>query len=137
MNNNFRFYNAGLYIRLSDEDGDKEESDSVTNQRKLLLGFCARQEEILVKDLYIDDGFSGTNFNRPDFKRMIRDIENQVIDCVIVKDLSRFGRDYIDSGKYLERFFPQHGIRFIAIADGIDSNKSEYDLMLPIRNIYN
>lgn len=137
MNNNFRYYNAGLYIRLSDEDGDKEESDSVTNQRKLLLGFCARQEDILVKDLYIDDGFSGTNFNRPDFKRMIRDIENQVIDCVIVKDLSRFGRDYIDSGKYLERFFPQRGIRFISIADGIDSNRSEYDLMLPIRNIFN
>ncbi|MGN0436977.1 MAG: recombinase family protein [Lachnospiraceae bacterium] len=137
MSNNIKFYNAGLYIRLSDEDGDKEESDSVTNQRKLLLDFSSKQEDILVKDIYVDDGFSGTTFNRPDFKRMISDIEKQVINCVIVKDLSRFGRDYIDSGKYLERFFPQNEIRFISISDGIDSNRNEYDMMLPIRNIFN
>lgn len=137
MSNNFKYYNAGLYIRLSDEDGDKEESDSVTNQRKLLLDFSSKQEDILVKDIYVDDGFSGTTFNRPDFKRMINDIEKHVINCVIVKDLSRFGRDYIDSGKYLERFFPQHEVRFISISDGIDSNRNEYDMMLPIRNIFN
>lgn len=137
MSNNFEYYNAGLYIRLSDEDGDKTESDSVINQRKLLLEFVSKQENILVKDIYVDDGVSGTTFNRPDFQRMINDIKNHVINCVIVKDLSRFGRDYINSGKYLERFFPQHEVRFISISDGIDSNRSEYDMMLPIRNIFN
>lgn len=116
------FYVA-LYIRLSREDGDKEESDSVSNQRKLLIEYIENKQEFVLKDVYVDDGYSGTNFERPEFKRMIQDIEKGEINCVIVKDLSRFGRDYIDTGRYLERFFPEMGIRFISLSDGIDSMK--------------
>lgn len=130
-------YLTALYIRLSREDGDKEESDSIGNQRKLLMEYIASKEELVLKDIYIDDGYSGTNFNRPDFKRLIHDIEEKEVNCVIVKDLSRFGRDYIDTGRYLERFFPEMGVRFIAISDGIDSKRQTYDMMLPIKNIFN
>ena len=130
-------FNAGIYIRLSREDGDKEESDSVGNQRKLLTEYVAKKEDFILYDIYVDDGYSGTNFNRPNFQRMIADIENGKINCVVVKDLSRFGRDYIDTGRYLERYFPEMGVRFISVTDGIDSMKRAYDMLLPIKNIFN
>ena len=133
---NLLFYTA-IYIRLSREDGDKEESDSVNNQRKLLLDYIQSKEDFILQDIYIDDGYSGTNFERPEFRRLIKDIETGRINCVVVKDLSRFGRDYIDTGRYLERFFPERGIRFISLSDGIDSMKKAYDMMLPIKNIFN
>lgn len=136
MEKNIIFFVA-LYIRLSREDGDKEESDSVGNQRKLLLEYMEKKEDCVLKDIYIDDGYSGTNFNRPDFKRMLNDIEQGEVNCVIVKDLSRFGRDYIDTGRYLERYFPEKGVRFISISDGIDSMKQAYDMIVPIKNIFN
>lgn len=87
--------------------------------------------------VFIDDGYSGTNFQRPGFQRMIADMEAGKINCVVVKDLSRFGRDYIDSGRYLERIFPDQDVRFIAVTDGIDSAKQSYDMLLPIKNIFN
>lgn len=130
-------YDAAFYIRLSCEDGDKEESDSVGNQRKLLQEYIEKHEEFSLYDTYVDDGFSGTNFARPEFRRMIEDIKKRKINCVIVKDLSRFGRDYIETGKYLERKFPEWGVRFISVSDGIDSLKHVYDMMLPIKNIFN
>ena len=130
-------FNVAVYIRLSREDGDKEESDSVGNQKKLLTEYVSRKDELILYDVYIDDGFTGTNFNRPAFKRMIKDIEAGKVNCVIVKDLSRFGRDYIDTGRYLEREFPELGVRFISITDGIDSMKQAYDMLLPIKNIFN
>ena len=130
-------WRAALYARLSREDGDKAESDSIANQKKLLENFVADTSEIQYVDLYVDDGYTGTNFDRPDFKRMISDIEVGRINCVIVKDLSRFGRDYIDVGRYLERWFPAHGVRFIAISDSIDSLKGAYDMLLPVKNIFN
>ena len=102
------FY-AAVYIRLSREDGDKEESDSVGNQRKLLKEYVSKMEDVIVYDTYVDDGYTGTSFNRPSFKRMITDIEEGKVNCVVVKDLSRFGRDYIDTGRYLERVFPEIG----------------------------
>lgn len=136
MNKNIVYYVA-LYIRLSREDGDKEESDSVSNQKKLLTEYIENHPEFLLTDIYIDDGYSGTNFERPEFKRMIQEIENKRINCVIVKDLSRFGRDYIDTGRYLERYFPNMGVRFISLSDGIDSMKQAYDMLLPIKNIFN
>lgn len=128
---------VAAYVRLSREDGDKLESDSVGNQKTLLQEFIRRREGLKLIDLYIDDGWSGTNFERPSFQRMIRDIEGGRIDCVIVKDLSRFGRDYLETGRYLERYFPQHNIRFISVLDGIDSEKRQYDLMMPIKNLFN
>lgn len=125
------------YIRLSREDGDKTESDSIVNQRRLIANYLSDKQEFTCHDTYVDDGYTGTNFNRPEFQRMIADIEANKINCVIVKDLSRFGRDYIDTGRYLERYFPDHDIRFIAITDGIDSSRQEYDMLLPIKNIFN
>ena len=132
-----RLFNVAIYIRLSREDGDKEESDSVGNQRKLLTEYVNKQDDFILYDVYIDDGFTGTNFNRPDFHRMIADIEDGKVNCVVVKDLSRFGRDYIDTGRYLERVFPELGVRFISVTDNIDSNKQAYDMLLPIKNIFN
>lgn len=129
--------NAAIYIRLSREDGDKEESDSVGNQRKFLTEYVTKKEEFILYDIYIDDGYSGTNFNRPGFRRMIADIEDGKVNCVIVKDLSRFGRDYIDAGRYLERYFPELGVRFISVTDNIDSVEQAYDMLLPIKNIFN
>lgn len=132
-----RLYNTAVYIRLSKEDGDKEESDSVGNQKRLLTQHVKRQDDMVLYDIYVDDGYTGTNFNRPEFKRMIQDIEKGTVNCVIVKDLSRFGRDYIDTGWYLERIFPDLEVRFISITDNIDSMKQSYDLLLPIKNIFN
>lgn len=130
-------FNTAIYIRLSREDGDKEESDSVGNQKKLLTDYVNGQNELVLYDVYVDDGFTGTNFNRPAFKRMLKDIKAGKVNCVIVKDLSRFGRDYIDTGRYLERDFPEMGVRFISVTDNIDSMKQAYDMLLPIKNIFN
>lgn len=130
-------WRAALYARLSREDGDKLESDSIANQKALLERFAAGQPDLQVVSLYIDDGYTGTNFRRPDFRRMIEDIEAGRVNCVIVKDLSRFGRDYIDVGRYLERWFPEHGVRFLAVNDSIDSEAGPYDMLLPVKNVFN
>lgn len=130
-------FNTAFYIRLSKEDGDKEESDSIGNQRKMLMEYIKGREELVLYDAYVDDGCSGTNFNRPGFRRMMQDIEKGIVNCVIVKDLSRFGRDYIDTGKYLERYFPDKEVRFVAVTDNIDSFKHSYDMLLPIKNVFN
>ena len=128
---------TALYERLSREDGDRLESDSIINQQRMLADYCALHPEFQVVDHYSDDGYTGTNFNRPAFKRMLSDIESGRITCVIVKDLSRFGRDYIDMGYYLERYFPAHGVRFIAINDNVDSQQGPYDMLLPLKNVFN
>ena len=128
---------TALYCRLSREDGDREESDSIANQRKLLEGYLADHPELTAAEYYTDDGCTGTNFNRPGFQRMLEDIRSGRICCVLVKDLSRFGRDYIETGRYLERWFPDHGIRFIAVTDNIDSARGAYDMMMPLKNLFN
>ena len=130
-------YRAAPYERLSREDGDRLESDSILNQQRLIEDYCARHPEFVLTEHYADDGYTGTNFNRPAFQRLVSDIEAGKIDCVIVKDLSRFGRDYIDMGHYLERYFPSRQVRFIAINDNVDSNKGPYDMMLPLKNVFN
>lgn len=116
-----KLWKSALYIRLSREDGDKAESDSVTNQKKLLTHYIKEHEEFMFSEVYIDEDFTGTNFKRPAFLRMIKDIEKGIINNVIVKDLSRFGRDYIGAGKYLEHIFPKYNCRFISILDDLDS----------------
>lgn len=130
-------YNVSLYERLSREDGDRLESDSIVNQQRMLEDYCERHPEFHVVDHYSDDGYTGTNFDRPAFKQLLSDIEAGKVNCVIVKDLSRFGRDYIDMGHYLERYFPSHGVRFIAINDGVDSERGPYDMLLPLKNVFN
>lgn len=130
-------WNVAQYMRLSREDGDKLESDSIINQRQMLSNYIVSKPDLAGKLEYVDDGYTGTNFSRPAFQRMIADIEAGEINCVLVKDLSRFGRDYIDVGRYLERWFPEHGVRFIAINDNIDSEKGPYDMLLPVKNVFN
>ncbi len=116
MNNSF---NVGLYIRLSRDDGNIE-SDSIVSQRSLLNQYV-KENNYNVIDEYVDDGFTGTNFERPAFKRMINDIENGKINMIITKDMSRLGRDYIGTGELIEKYFPNNNIRYIAINDGIDT----------------
>ena len=137
MKKNDSIYKTAAYCRKSHDDGDNTESESVSNQRRLIEDFCARRNDLDMVSCYADDGCTGTNFDRPDFKRMVADIKAGLIQCVVVKDLSRFGRDYIDMGYYLERFFPKYGVRFIAINDRIDSGIEPYDLTLPLRNVFN
>lgn len=102
-----RSYQVGVYIRLSRDDGDDRESESVENQRDIINRFIEENEDLDFFDEYVDDGYTGTNFDRPSFKRLLNDIENGKINCVITKDLSRFGRDHIDTGQYLERYLPR------------------------------
>jgi DNA invertase Pin-like site-specific DNA recombinase len=128
------------YTRLSREDGDKDESDSITNQKELIRSFVAKRQDISLAASYEDDGYSGVDFNRPSFKRMIEDIKAGKVNCVIVKDLSRLGRNYIETGKLLERFFPFMGVRFIAINDSYDSlshNAQTDNLIIPFKNLIN
>lgn len=118
-------YKAALYIRLSKDDGDKTESDSVFNQRRILSSYVHNHPDIDLVDYYIDDGFIGANFNRPDFIRMMDDIYGGKVDCVIVKDSSRFARNAAENGRYLGEVFPKLGVRFIAINDAIDTGNSQ------------
>ena len=116
-----KIYNVGLYIRLSREDDDKTEmSESITNQKSLLLQYV-NENNLRVYDIYIDDGYSGTNFDRPDFNRLLKDIELGKINMVITKDMSRLGRDYIGTGNLIEKYFPEHNVRYIAVTDNIDT----------------
>ena len=131
-------WRAGLYVRLSREDGDRAESESVASQKALLSRFA--EERNLPFEFYIDDGWSGTDFDRPSFRRMIADVTSKKINCVVVKDLSRFGRNYVESGKYLETVFPLFHVRFIAVNDGIDSEENPQSMntvLVPFKNILN
>ena len=118
-------YRVAKYLRLSRDDGDDRESESIENQRDIIDNFIKNNDDLEDVGEYIDDGYTGTNFNRPDFKRMIEDIEDGKIDCIITKDLSRFGRDHIDTGYYLERYLPTKAIRYIAIGDNVDTNSPD------------
>ena len=130
-------YHAALYIRLSKEDESEGPSQSVQNQESLLREFV-QQHRLSVYDTYIDDGWSGTNFDRPAFQRMIADIEAKKVNMVITKDLSRLGRDYILTGHYMERYFPEHRVRYISLLDGIDTGvDSTANDITPFRAIMN
>ena len=117
-------YKVGIYVRLSKEDVDKclDESESIKNQKTLLTEYVQKLgDKYELIDVYIDQGFTGTNFNRPDFQRMVKDIENEKINMVVTKDLSRLGRDYIETGEYIEKWFPENNVRYISVTDGIDT----------------
>lgn len=142
---------AAMYLRLSRDDSDvgdvtdgkgnvKSESNSIGNQRELIRAYIHEQQDIELYDIYVDDGFSGSNFDRPEFKRMMIDVEAGRVNCVIVKDLSRFGRDYIESGRYLQKVFPGLGVRFVALTDHYDSfhaDDGESGIVLPVKNFIN
>ena len=131
-------YHAAKYIRLSYTDDKSKESDSVQNQRKFLDSFAENQPDIEVIEEYVDDGVSGIIFDRENFKKMMADIDAGTINCVIVKDLSRLGREYIETGRYLRRIFPAYGVRFIAVNDNIDTLKdSGDDLVVSVKSIIN
>lgn len=140
-------YQVAIYLRLSKEDGDfssfsgkKSESDSISNQRELIGNYMKEHPELELMEEFCDDGFTGTNFNRPDFIRMMDAVKSKKINCIIVKDLSRFGREYIEAGNYIEKIFPQLGIRFIAINDHYDSaaaNSQSDGIILPFKNLIN
>lgn len=130
---------ACIYLRLSRDDGDNVESNSIVNQRSLLRDY-ARSQELTIIEEFVDDGISGLTFNRPDFNRMMTMVDEKAIDTIIVKDLSRFGRDYIETGKYLQRIFPAMGIRFISVNDHYDSltaDTNETHLVMPIKSLIN
>ena len=127
---------TALYCRLSHEDSMQGESNSIQNQRKILTEY-AQSKGFRNTKFYIDDGFSGTNFNRPGFENMMADMEDGKIATIIVKDLSRLGRNYIETGRYIELTFPEYDVRFIAINDNYDSLHSENEQQLGIINIFN
>ena len=134
-------YDAALYLRLSKDDMDidgsaKTESNSIANQRELLRNFVKSQPDIQIFDIYVDDGYSGSNFDRPEFIRMTKDIESGNVNCVIVKDLSRFGREYIEAGRFIQKIYPALNVRFIALTDHFDSKTadiSEQSFVIPIK----
>ena len=135
-----QFWNATLYLRLSRDDGDKEESNSITGQRELLRDYISQHPELREYAVRVDDGFSGSTFERPSFQKMIEDVKAGRTDCIIVKDLSRFGRNYLDAGEYIEKIFPFLGVRFIAVNDHYDSlgdKKASDDLIIPFKNLIN
>lgn len=130
-------YKVAIYIRLSREDEKLGESESITNQRDFLKAWVLEQG-YTIQDIYVDDGFSGTNFDRPNFQRMLSDIEIGKINMVVTKDMSRFGRDYIGTGEFIEKYFPSKKVRYVAVTDGIDTfdNSSGND-MAPFKAVFN
>ena len=137
-------YHAAVYVRLSKEDEDmtrrrKTESNSISNQKELIFDFLKSKSDIKIVSVRIDDGYTGTNYDRPAFQLMMDDIKAGLVNCVVVKDLSRFGREYIDAGKYIDRLFPFYGVRLIAVNDGIDTITKDTadEFGITVRNLFN
>lgn len=138
MSNKLQIYNVGIYLRLSKEDGDDLESESITNQRKIIIDYIKQNENMKIYNEYVDDGFSGANFNRPSFKQLLSDIENKKVNMVITKNLARLGRNYIETGNYIEKYFPDHRVRYIALLDHVDNFKeSVSNDFVPIKSVFN
>ena len=127
---------TALYCRISLDDGGDNESMSISNQKIMLRDF-AEKNGMFQHEYYVDDGYTGRNFNRPAFQRMIADIEAGKIGCVITKDLSRLGRNYIEAGSYIEIFFPKHNVRHIAMTDGVDMWTRQAMAITPFKKIPN
>ena len=139
---NQKIYHAALYLRLSSQKLNEElgESDSITNQEALLRSHLDSHSDIEIRQVFKDDGFTGVNFDRPGFQRMMQKIYDNEIDCVVVKDLSRLGRNHTETGKYITRVFPAFGVRFIAVNDHIDtatSNSDADNFIIPFKDLLN
>lgn len=137
LNTQNKIWNATLYLRLSRDDGDKEESNSITGQRELLRDYISQSPEFREYAVRVDDGFSGSTFERPSFQKMIEDVKAGRTDCIIVKDLSRFGREHIGVGRYQEMIYPENGIRFIAIMDNVDTQSEDSNEFAAFTNLFN
>lgn len=135
-----RVYHAGGYVRLSVEDSGKPRTDTIATQRELVRSYMESQPDIQIYDLYCDNGRTGTNFDRPEFERLMDDVRSGKVDCIVVKDLSRFGRNYRETGNYLERIFPLLDVRFIAVNDAFDTltaERSQDGYIVPLKNMIN
>lgn len=135
-----KIFKTGIYARLSREDADRIESNSIQSQRAICLAYIESHDDLELVDTYIDDGETGSNTDRPGFQRMLQDMRSGRIDCAVSKDLSRFSRNYIDAGNYLEKIFPAMGIRYIAINDNYDSmapGSGSDVITLPFKNLVN
>lgn len=133
-------YMTALYVRLSHEETEADPTEKIQNQKELLLRYIADKEEFQLAGIYCDNGFTGRNFDRPQWTKLMEDVKAWRVDCIIVKDLSRLGRNYIEAGDYLEKVFPFLGVRFIAVSDGYDSNMTGLggmEMILPLKNIIN
>lgn len=133
-------YHTAIYLRISRDDEDKAESDSIQNQRELLKSYIEKHPELILEREFVDDGYSGTNFDRPGFQRMMDMVQAKSIDCIIVKDLSRLGRNYIETGRYIDQTFPKLGVRFISVNDNYDSFDDQDDsdqIIVPFKNLIN
>ena len=135
------YYRTAVYVRLSIENSGKDDDgDSIENQTNICKEYIAEHTDLKLFDVYEDNGKKGTHFDRPEFQRMMEDVKSGKVQCILVKDLSRFGRDYIEAGQYLEKIFPFLGVRFISITDGYDSltsDDAEGALMIPLKNMMN
>ncbi len=127
-------YNTALYARISKKD---KEEESIENQINLIKAYIEKKEELIFSGQYIDNGHTGTNFNRPGFERMMQDIKSGKVNCIVIKDLSRLGRNYLETGLYIENILPEYKVRLISINDDIDSNKDNDFLVLNVRNLIN
>lgn len=135
-----KIYRAGGYARLSVEDGGKAKADTMKNQEEMIFQYVKAQPDMEFMGMYSDNGQSGTGFHRPEFERLLGDVKSGKIDCIVVKDLSRFGRNYLETGNYLQKVFPLMGVRFVAIADGFDTLDAGADgggYLIPLKNIMN
>ena len=135
-----QIWDVDIYVRASREDGDKEQSETISNQITMLTDFVHGRPELRLHEIRKDDGISGVTFDRPGFHAVMDDVRSGAANCVVVKDLSRFGRDYIETGKYLEEIFPFMGVRFIAVNDNYDSmaeRSAADDVVLPFKNLVN
>ena len=129
-------YRVGIYVRLSRDDERQGESVSIENQKLMLRGFCARQGWE-VKAVFVDDGWSGTNFERPGFRELMEAVRQKEVNLVLVKDLSRLGRDYLEVGKYMDCVFPYYGCRFVALNDGVDTLRQNDEISMIFKNVIN
>ena len=133
-------YKTAAYLRLSKEEfSNEKESNSITNQKLIIDNYLKEHKEYALVDYYIDDGYSGTNFNRPEFQRMLEDIKNKKIDIIIINDLSRLGRNYIETGNFIEVIFPGMGVSVISVNENCEIDSSDYygDDYLPLKNLFN
>ena len=132
-----KVYRAGLYARISVETERKREADTIGNQLQLLKDYVSEHSDLTVFDIYSDDDISGTDFIRPEFSRMMNDLRDGKIDCIIVKDLSRLGRNYLESGEYIEMVFPFFRCRFISVTDRFDTKYQQADISVQLKNMAN